>query len=61
MTAVVIPFNKPNRSERKCSFCGKEESKVDHLIHSEATGHCICDKCIVKCKQLATDKPTQTS
>lgn len=52
MTAEVIPFTKPQKTELKCSFCGKEESKCKLFWHSETTGKCVCDQCIVKCKVL---------
>ncbi len=56
MTAEVIPFDKPNLQELKCSFCGKEESKAKLFWHSETTGKCVCSDCIVKCKGLLDEQ-----
>ncbi len=52
MTAEVILFQKPVKEEKKCSFCNKKESDVKLLWHSESTNKCICDQCVLKCKQL---------
>ena len=42
----------PRKQSRKCSFCGTSESDAKHLIASEITNHCICDKCIKQGKSL---------
>jgi hypothetical protein len=53
MTDNVIPLNPPPekpKKEAKCSFCGKAESQVKHMIGNGMDKH-ICNECVVKAKQ----------
>lgn len=45
----------PRKVQRKCSFCGSPEDKVKHLIASNVSNHCICDKCIKQGKKLVDE------
>ena len=42
--------NNNNRNHPVCSFCGRSESEVDHLI--AGNGVFICDECIEVCHSL---------
>lgn len=53
MTDNIIPFNAPEakpKQEPKCSFCGKAESQVKHMLSNGIDKH-ICNECVVKAKQ----------
>lgn len=53
MTDNIIPFNAPKekpKQEPKCSFCGKPESQVKHMLSNNIDKH-ICNECVVKAKQ----------
>ena len=42
-----------------CSFCGKPETKVEHLIAAPGAGVYICDECVAICReQLQEQKET---
>lgn len=46
--------NNINNDEPCCSFCGRPESKVEHLIAAPGDGVFICDECVEICRdQLA--------
>jgi hypothetical protein len=51
MTAEVIPFVKPDDKPQVCSFCKTPKDKAKSMIQSKVSDHCICDVCIVKCKE----------
>ena len=48
---MIIPFNKPEKADRVCSFCKKKESTVKKMVQS-STEKCICNECIEKCTKL---------
>lgn len=53
MSDNIIPFNAPEptpKADPKCSFCGKLESQVKHMMSNGIDKH-ICNECIVKAKQ----------
>jgi hypothetical protein len=53
MTKNIIPFEVPpekSKQETKCSFCGKAESQVRHMISNGIDKH-ICNECVVKAKE----------
>jgi hypothetical protein len=53
MTDNIIPFDAPAekpKQETKCSFCGKAESQVRHMMSNGIDKH-ICNECVVKAKQ----------
>jgi hypothetical protein len=53
MTDNIIPFEVPPekpKQETKCSFCGKAESQVRHMISNGIDKH-ICNECVVKAKE----------
>ena len=58
MTATIINFKtgKLDKKERKCSFCNKSESEVRSLVEAETTRKCICNECIIKCRQFIGDQ-----
>ncbi len=50
-----MPNNqKSNNNHRCCSFCGRQEDRVEFLIPSP-TGAMICDSCIDACNQIIYD------
>lgn len=46
--------------EPRCSFCGKPESKVEHLIAAPGDGVFICNDCVAICRKQLDEqaKPT---
>ena len=38
----------------ECSFCGKNETIVKHLIVAVGKGVCICDECVIVCQETIT-------
>lgn len=53
MTAEVIPFVEPPRTEPCCSFCGLKQSQVERLFTNSMEGSqakAICNRCVVKAK-----------
>jgi hypothetical protein len=58
MTSQIIAFETKHKNkliERRCSFCNTPESMAKSLLHAEKTDKYICDKCIIKCKELVND------
>ena len=54
MNDNIIPFDVPPekpKQEAKCSFCGKAQSQVRHMVSNGFDEH-ICNECIVKAKDL---------
>jgi hypothetical protein len=51
-----------SRIEYRCSFCGKHQEQVHHLIAGPG-GVYICDECIELCYEIITDdrQPTARS
>ncbi len=37
--------------EPKCSFCGRPQSLVEHLVFSPNGDICICDECVKQCEE----------
>lgn len=46
-----MKFNTP----RHCSFCGKSENDVAHLIENDAGNALICNECISDCNALFSE------
>lgn len=56
---MIIPFNK-SQIVTKCSFCGTEEKNVKSMFGSAELmerPHYICDRCVIKSKQLLDESP----
>ena len=56
----VIDFTPPAKIQAKCSFCGKTEHQVRHLISNNQEGKAakhICDACIEKSLELMKVNP----
>jgi ATP-dependent Clp protease ATP-binding subunit ClpX len=61
--------NRP-KHERRCSFCGKAEHRVKHLIESPSAYHCvtcraastllICNECVHLCNHFAAELASRT-
>jgi hypothetical protein len=45
--------------QRKCSFCGKEQYKVNSLISGPGVN--ICDECVELCDEILTDEQNETT
>jgi hypothetical protein len=45
------PDRRPPTAARRCSFCGKREQQVEHLITSKDSVH-ICNECVVLCNEI---------
>lgn len=43
--------------DRYCSFCGKGQSEVQHLVEGPAVY--ICNECIAKCNQILVQDTRQ--
>ena len=57
----VIPFNKPPEPEKICSFWKSTEYAVKRLFSNNLEGanlKFICNKCVVKCKEICTNEET---
>ncbi|MCH5158518.1 MAG: ATP-dependent Clp protease ATP-binding subunit ClpX [Clostridiales bacterium] len=48
--------NGTSYSEPRCSFCGKTESKVEHLIAAPGDGVYICDDCVEICRHQLEER-----
>ncbi len=48
-----MPNNNSNNNKTVCSFCGRSQGEVDHLI--SGIGAFICDECVEICHSLITD------
>ena len=46
--------NNNNKNYPVCSFCGRTEQEVDHLI--AGNGVFICDECIEVCSEIIEDE-----
>jgi hypothetical protein len=51
MTAIIVPFKPPKKAIKRCAFCGKAESEVNHMF--EGAQACICDVCVATAKERA--------
>ena len=40
-----------DKFEPKCSFCGRPQSLVEHLVFSPDGDICICDECVKQCNE----------
>lgn len=49
-----------NKNERSCSFCGKKEHEVKHLIESGEADVFICNECVAECASILQDEQEQT-
>ena len=50
----IIPFTKPAKEERKCSFCNTPESQCTRLVSNSQEGahqRNICNVCITHAKK----------
>jgi hypothetical protein len=50
----IIPFIKPAKEERKCSFCNTPESQCTHMFSNGADGgqkRNICGSCVKHAKK----------
>ncbi|MDK4680061.1 ATP-dependent Clp protease ATP-binding subunit ClpX [Kingella negevensis] len=47
------------KQERTCSFCGKHEDEVKHLIEGDNEVY-ICNECVASCGTLLTENHTET-
>jgi hypothetical protein len=54
MTAEIINFD-GSKPEPVCAFCKTPRSKVKRMVAGTSGKH-ICDKCIIKCKNLIEKK-----
>jgi hypothetical protein len=45
------PDRRPPIATRRCSFCGKWELEVEHMITSKNSVH-ICNECVVLCSEI---------
>lgn len=51
---LVIPFKRPEKRERICSFCKKLESQVKQMFDNGLEGvklKCICNECAQHAKE----------
>jgi hypothetical protein len=60
---ALHPATRPARQtpeERRCSFCGKGERQVAHLIASKDSVH-ICDECVALCAEIVAARRAKQS
>ena len=51
----VLPSNTSNTTgSPSCSFCGKAQEEVKHLVHGE--GVSICDECVELCRLIIEEE-----
>ena len=48
-----------DKKDRNCSFCGKPEHEVKHLIEGEKGF--ICDECVLDCSHLILSEQTESA
>ena len=47
--------------EPKCSFCGRAQSLVNHLVFSPNGDICICDECVKQCGEDIAEHVSETN
>lgn len=52
--------HRPPAAARRCSFCGKPEQQVEHLIASKNSVH-ICNECVALCGEIIAEQRTKNS
>jgi ATP-dependent Clp protease ATP-binding subunit ClpX len=51
---------RPQNEARRCSFCGKPEQQVEHMISSKNSVH-ICNECVALCGEIVAEHRAQDS
>lgn len=49
------PAGRSPTEARRCSFCGKGEPQVEHLIASKNSVH-ICNECVALCAEIVAER-----